>query len=178
MKKQIVSFSVLIILTLIPYHCSAMETTPNFIPLNNGLLTEIEAKIAQTAYVGYFTSNRSITGTTIKKDTVVNLLRYQRNLDNSKGAGPYELFCPIVVKKTDDLIQNLGQFDPNQHKEAKEAIRQKRAVYCPLNQGVIIYSLTQQPNIETENIKGLIEQFQKDYSNNVIIPLKKMLISS
>jgi len=147
------------------------ESLTQFIPLNNGLLTEIEAKIAQTAYVGFFTHNRSITGTTTKKDSIINLMRYLQKLDNSKGAGPYELFCPIVLKESNGLLVDLGQFNPNEHKEAKEAIRQNKAFYYSGNQGAIIYSLTQQPNINTiKNIKSWIEPLQNQHKSNVKIP--------
>ena len=175
MKKQILFFATLVVLMFTAHHCSAIEkeeSLTQFIPLDNGLLTEIDAKIAQTAYVGWF-ADRSITSTTIKKDTVINLLRYQRNLDNSKGAGPYELFCPIVVKESNGLVVDLGQFDPNKHKEVQEAIRQNKAFYYNGNQGAIIYSLTQQPNINTvENMKSLIEPLQNQHKSNVRIPAK------
>lgn len=175
MKKQILFFSTLVVLIFTTHHCLAMEkeeSLTQFIPLTNGLLTEIEAKIAQTAYVSFFACNRSITSTTTKKDTVINLIRYQRNLDNSKGAGPYELFCPIVIKDSNGFLTDLGQFDPNKHKEAKEAIRQKQAFYYNGNQGAIIYTLTKDFNIDTayKHLKDWTETLQNQHKSNVIIP--------
>src|SRR5579863_6609913 len=134
------------ILLLSMHHCFAMETEQqikNFTTINNGLLTEIEAKITQTDYVGFLAFNRSITGTTVNKDTLINLIHYKKVLDNKKGANAYELFCPIVLKESNGCIIDLGQFNPYKHKEAKEAIRHNKALYYNGNQGAIIYSITE-----------------------------------
>lgn len=152
LKKTVFLSTILLHSLTTSFCCHAMEietlNVNNVIPLTNGLLTQLEAKIAQTDYF-WLKMSQGIISTTHKTDTLINLLRYSKPLDTSKGSGSYELFCPILLKESEGLIKNLGQFNYTKHYEAIEAMREHKAIYCPLEQGVIIYSTTQQPAIET-----------------------------
>ena len=144
-KNNFLSLLILAI-SIISVYSYGMDTKT--IPLNNGLLTTIVGIVSQTGYttLGF---SRHITSTSQKTDTLINLIGYQKNLDNSKGAGPVEIFCPIVfIVVADQYIEELGQYNKKIHREAKEAIRHNKAIYLSAGQGALIYSLDHQPTPE------------------------------
>jgi flagellar biosynthesis/type III secretory pathway ATPase len=78
----------------------------------------------------------------------------------------HEIFRPIIIEKFGDDFINLGQFNKKTHKEVKEAIRQNKAIYSTINQGVIIYNLDQQPDPAQwteDEIKELLALLQEEY---------------
>ena len=179
MTKQIIFLLYLLFHSFTAHHCFAMETQQspqNFVVIDNGLLTEIEAKIVRTNEDS--DKFHKIAHIATKKDTLINLMQYRYLVIRSKTLVKrhysYQLFCPIVLKENkNSSLENLGQLDPYQNKEVKEAIRQNKALYCTMHQGAIIYNLTQQPNIQiSKQTKEYIEKLQKEYSEQVFIPSK------
>lgn len=149
-------------------NCRAMdvlvsETKPHVIAINNGLLTIVPGIVARTE-CGYFFTGRKITSKRFMQDSLINLIVYEENLDRSvQGAGPYEVFCPIVFKMDGRMLKNLGQFDKKKHRELKEALRQNKALYYTYGRGAFIYSLEAQPeeNICSE-LHGELDRAEKE----------------
>ena len=151
----------------------AMEEQNAIIPIDNGLLTELNATVARTEYVGWFPSNREITELKKEHDTLVNLMRYEIEDRIGKGANPFTVFCPILLKESDGSLENLGQFHRKKHREAKEAFRQNKALYFDLQQGVIIYSLTKQPSPDIcTRHKQTIQKYLQASAKNIELCLK------
>ena len=174
MKKQIIFLLTFVFHTFITYHCTAMETEKHdkITPLNNGLLTIIPGILSSTGYRGgwlSFGDIRIVYDTSQKKDSLINLMYYGQTLTNNKGANDYQLFCPLTIKKSEGIIEVLGQFDKKAHREAVEAIRCGKAIYYAQEQGALIYSLDEQPNpIICKGINNLLASTKK---NEVKIPL-------
>ena len=182
MTKQNIFFLTFIFCVFAAHHCFAMEKeqlSEDFVIIDNGLLTEIDAKIVRTTEDNKSDEYRKISSITTKKDTLANLIKYRRMIIRHETPKiryySTELFCPILLKENGDgIVENLGQFNPYTHKNATEAIRQNKALYFTWHQGAIIYNHAQQPN--TQNIKQIkkdIEDFQREYSEKITIPTQR-----
>lgn len=146
-------------------HAEAMdELAPQeveIIPINNRLLTTIPGVIAITDTS--FFEGRRIGAFELKKDTLVNLINYEKKVSSySKGPGTVKLFCPVVFKKTAESLENLGPLNTKKHKELIEAIRENKALYYPYRQGAFVYSVNAQPEPEIcQYLHAEIEQEEK-----------------
>jgi hypothetical protein len=167
MTKKIILLLSFIFHIFTTHHCTAMEAEKDnkIILLNNGLLTIIPGILSSTGYRGHWlslTDNRIIYETSEKKDSLINLLYYKKQLTHDKGANDYQLFCPLTIKTSNGLMENLGQFDKKVHHEAIEAIRCGKAIYYAQEQGALIYSLDEQPNpIICKALNGILENAKK-----------------
>jgi hypothetical protein len=149
----------------------AMEEDNAITPIDNGLLTELDATVARTECLGWFANNREITKLKKERGTLVTLMRYREVESLGKGANPVTLFCPIVFKETDGSLENLGQFRRKQHRELKEACRQNKALYFDFKQGVLIYGLYSQPSphlctLHKQTIQNSLEASAPDIQLN------------
>lgn len=154
----------LLCIITIKNHCAMDQQGPqgdDVVVINEGLLTELSAVIVQTE-CGWF-SGRYIKDSSRETDTIINLIRYEKKLDpTSKGASPIALFCPIIFKEKNGYVSNLGQFKKKKHHEFIEAVRQNKALYCAMGQGIFIYSLEGQPNPDIcMNLKNAVENAGK-----------------
>ena len=188
MTKKIIFLLSFVFHAFITQHCIAMEEQSSseepltFVPINNGLLTTITAKITESHHFNNPYQNEKSHKTTTT-DTLANLMRKDHCNSNTghihtdegyyKPCTSYKLFRPIIMQQANYRFvtsygtykfKNHGEFDRQQHKEAKEAIRQNKAVYFIEGHGVIVYNLDQQPNPEiwTQNE---IEHFWKILKN-------------
>lgn len=137
------------------------EKKVEIVVINNRLLTTIIGVIAITDTS--FLQGRRIGNLKLKKDTLVNLIGYEEKISSySKGPGTVELFCPVVFKKTDDSLQNLGPLNKKKHRELIEAIRENKALYYPYKQGAFVYALDVQPKPEIcQRLNAEIEKEEK-----------------
>jgi hypothetical protein len=170
MTKQIIFF---LTFALSTHNCLSMELEKEnkVIPLNNGLLTIIPGILSSTGYRGGWlalTDKRIIYDTSKTEDSLINLLYYKQQLTHDKGANDYQLFCPLTIRASNGVIENLGQFNKKQHREALEAIRSGKAIYYAQEQGALIYSLDEQPNAAT--CKALNNILEKAKQQDIKIP--------
>jgi hypothetical protein len=152
------------------YNCFGMEIAKEneIIPLNNGLLTIIPGILSKTGYRGWLSNTRIIYDSSQKKDSLINLLYYKKQLSNDKGANDFEIFCPLTIRESNGLMENLGQFDETTHREALEAIRFGKAIYYAQEQGALIYSLDKQPNpIVCKSLNNTLENAK---NNDIKLP--------
>jgi hypothetical protein len=139
------------------YNCFGMEKTAllngmekedKIITLDKGLLTIIPAKITTRNYKteSFFGQTTSFETFNERNDTVTNLWRNNEFYTNNK----WNYFRPLIIKikmqQQTRFIQNLGRLDKKSHGEAKEAIREKQALYYTRKEGVLVYSLDEQPD--------------------------------
>lgn len=137
----------------------AMDTKGQIVPLNNGLLTTIPGIVCTISFknpaknVWGVSCNPYVASRSERTDTVLNLLsdRVPREYYNLPAGicapcAPGH-FLPLLYKLQDNnTITRIGQFDKKIDKEAKEAIRQNKALYYAIGRGAIIYSIQKQPS--------------------------------
>lgn len=156
--------------SLLTYNCFSMqlEKEERIITLDQGLLTTIPGKITHIKYVndGFFTT-QEIYQFTEKKDSIINLLYH--NIKTYEPSGGY--FRPLIIKLIikPHSIRRLGEYNKRKHREAKEAICQKKALYYTYKQGVLLYSLDEQP---TPSLVKHVERMLEDNKYEMIIPQK------
>jgi hypothetical protein len=139
------------------------------IPLNDGLLTEIPGKITETSWKfdHFFSSGKKVTEFHQKNDTLINLWSYR--ISASEG-GWQKYFAPLIIKVTSQTPKKLvllGTLDKKSHREAKKAIDKEKALYWPYEQGVVIYSIKEQPNT---NITKYVKQLLDNRTYEMTIP--------
>lgn len=139
------------------------------IPLNDGLLTVIPGKITETnvKFDHCLSLGRKVTEFHQKNDTVINLWSYRV----SASEGNWErYFAPIIIQVTSQTPKELfllGTLNKKSHREAKKAIDKDRALYWPYAQGVVIYSITEQPNT---NVTKYVKQMLDNKKSQMTIP--------
>jgi hypothetical protein len=157
--------------TLSTYNCLSMELEKEdkIITLDQGLLTVIPAKMTYNKYIteGWLTTKK-IYCFTEKKDSVINLLHYNRCTSSGCPYTDHEYFNPLIIKLTiESSIKHLGEFDKHTHHEIKEAIRERKALYYTRKQGILIYSLNEQPD---PSIVTHIDRMLEDNKEQMKIP--------
>jgi hypothetical protein len=173
MKKQIIFFLTFVSSIFTASHCFAMENENNtkIIPLDNGLCTIIPGILSKTGYKNSLLKKRTIYETSKKEDSLLNLIDYKKSVDYNFLAtltlttythtDNVELFCPYVFKKLPsnkscDVFERLGQFNKEEHHEAVEAIFARKAIYYAQEQGALIYSLDEKPQINSYLLINLV----------------------
>ena len=126
------------------YNCFSMqlEKEDKIITLDKGLLTVIPAKIIQQGYkqTGFFETTPFIAAIDEREDSLINLWGYANN-----SAYFRPLIMQVIIRQPNSLIKNHGTYY-KLPREVKEAIREKQALYYTRKQGILIYSLDQQPD--------------------------------
>ncbi|HEX4068971.1 MAG TPA: hypothetical protein VHX42_02635 [Candidatus Babeliales bacterium] len=183
MKKQIIFLVIFGIQFFTTHHCTAMENEEVLIfqPIDNGLLTRITAKVIQTDipvhnYSKYKTYNSYEIVTTNTLTTLIQgttSKEYSKEIyrDAYEGYKSNASFCPLIIEYASKFTSftNHGKFDRKKHTTAKEAMRFSKAVYFrDLDQGVIVYSLDQQPDPT---------QWTEDQMEEFLAALKELTIS-
>ncbi len=150
-------------------NAASIPKDDNPILLNDGLLTVIPGKITKKSWKfdHLFSSGREVTEFHQINDTVINLWSYR--VSASEG-GWEKYFAPLIIKVTDQTPKKLlylGALDKKSHREAKKAIDKERALYWPYAQGVVIYSIKEQPNT---NITKYVKQLLDNRTYEMTIP--------
>lgn len=172
--------------TISTYNCFSMELESKnncdkeITHLNNGLLSEISGIITTTGEIKSIWGNKKFTESFTHDDTVINLWSY--NVE-STNQGWEKRFTPLIIKvtthKLPHCIESLGPLlnqdakTKKKHCEAKEAIRSNKALYWSYKQGVVIYSLTQQPHPSIiKLVKELLDK-NETYLEIIVQPVQQ-----
>lgn len=161
-RHKLLIFTILNTLSI--YNCFGMELekSDKIIRLDQGLLTTIPGKTIISGYEStWYGALTKIEKIGTRNDALINLLYYETYVKND---APYdrEYFKPLLIKltiqQTNIFIQNFGDFYTKIRREAKEAIRQNKALYYTRKQGCLIYSLSEQPDPSIcEHIDRMLE---------------------
>jgi hypothetical protein len=178
MQHQKLFFMAIMMSSMATHNCYAAEktvtsnTSPKPIMLDKGLLTFVPSLLVSVEDKGFFIKDYFMGD--IKKtnqETLINLIASHYALvstHNGKLSGySGDIFYPTVVRVIENnILQNLGSFCKLLHKEAKEACRLKQAAFYPHKQGVILYSLDSNFNLDffeskQMEIEGMLDKNAK-----------------
>jgi hypothetical protein len=153
------------------------ENVLHFKRINNGLLTRITAiTIATYSSMNKYKYTPDLQPTLqLQNNTLINLMQGKSSeCEKTDYFGNYnrytchETFQPLIIEQSGNDFIDLGKFNRKTHKEVKEAIRQNKAIYTTIDQGVIVYNLDQQPNVEqwtTDEIEAFMQILTDNYQD-------------
>jgi len=150
-----------------------VSSANNYVMINNGLLTEINGKIATIGYEYTDQKNQkankkivSSNITSYDKDTLINYINYKKQTTKLSPRllliKEIKSFYPIIFKENNNKFHDLGLFKYKRHQEAIEAMRQNKAFYCLAGQGAIVYNINKQPDPNNAIYKHLIDDITED----------------
>lgn len=156
------------------------QITP--IKLDNGLLTLVPDTSTHLKVKGFFNLDYFI-GETKKPErlsTLASLLSIAKTtIDDYDGKSEKFLqkfiFCPTIVRvEEDNSLKNLGSLSASYHEEAKEACRERKALFYPYQQGLILYSLNKLDSNLFETKKIELEKMVMENRNKqleILVPV-------
>ncbi len=161
MQHQKLFIMAIMIGSMVTNNCYAAEskavvsnTMPKPIMLENGLLTFVPSLLVPIHEEGFIFKDYFMKD--VKRgelSTLANLMGLHQHALASAHDGKINsfsslIFYPTIVRIENNTLKNLGSFCSMLHKEAKEACRLKQAAFYPHKQGVILYSLDSNFNLD------------------------------